>query len=303
MKNRELMVAARDRLRNAAQLDHFSNHRFHGRPQVIGDARSAGAGGMDAIRLVQIGHAGDAFEQKRHQRDFVLAREILKHLTKSRGVLFPVVRRRLHADEQHWNRALPRAMDDALQILLHLGWRQASQPVIGAERKNQQPHIPFERPARAPQSVGRRVARHAGIDDLERDARLVQLALQHGRIRLLARDAEARGQAVAERHDDGGAGCCGCVRCNGCIGAPGSSDVALRAEVDAVCEGGAGADPPHEIAASTTRERRTRFNLLYLTVVYSRPWSPSPFSRRWRGRERPSSAAAMPTQSASSRRR
>ena len=61
-------------------------------------------------------------------------------------------------------------------------------------------------------------------------------------------------------------------------------------------------DPPHEIAASTRRQRRTRFNLLYLTVVYSRPWSPSPFSRRWRARARPSNAAVMRMRSASSRR-
>ena len=80
---------------------------------------------MDAIRLVQIGHAGNAFEKKGHQRDLVLSREVSKHLTKSRGVLFPEVRRRLHADQQHWNRALPRPKDDALQILLHFGWRQA----------------------------------------------------------------------------------------------------------------------------------------------------------------------------------
>ena len=104
MKNGELMVAALDRFRNPAQLDHLSIIVFHGRPQVIGDASGAGAGGMDAIGLIQIGNAGDPFEQKRHERHLVFAREILKDLTKRRGVLFPVVRRRFHSDEQHRNR-------------------------------------------------------------------------------------------------------------------------------------------------------------------------------------------------------
>ena len=99
-------------------------------------------------------------------------------------------------------------MDDALQICLHLPRRQSPQPIVGAERENQQPHIPFERPVRAAQSIGSRVARYTGVDDLERDSGVVQLALQHRRIRLISRDAEPGSEAVAECHDTG----CGRVR-------------------------------------------------------------------------------------------
>ena len=55
-------------------------------------------------------------------------------------------------------------MNDRLEVVLHLADRQPAQPVVGAERQDQQPHIPFERPVRAPQSIGRRVAGHAGVD-------------------------------------------------------------------------------------------------------------------------------------------
>ena len=83
MKNGELMVAALDRLGDAAQLDHLSvDHRLHRRPEVIGNARGTGAVGMNAVRLIQSGNASDPLQQKRHELDFVFARQILKHLAK-----------------------------------------------------------------------------------------------------------------------------------------------------------------------------------------------------------------------------
>src|SRR5688500_15157170 len=91
----------------------------------------------------------------------------------------------------------------------------------------------------------------------------------------------------------GASGALGASRALGAAGALGATDLSRRSSW---ASGGAGAERPHEIAASTTRQRRTRFNPLYLTldVVYSRPWSPSPSSRRWRAHERLSSVAAMP---------
>ena len=88
---------------------------------MIGDARGAGSGRMNAVRLIQLRDARHALpaETARATTLFSL-REILKDLTELRGVLFPVVRRRLHPDEQHRDAALPGAMDDALEVLLHL---------------------------------------------------------------------------------------------------------------------------------------------------------------------------------------
>jgi hypothetical protein len=74
----------------------------------------------------------------------------MKDLTKRCRVLFPVVRGRFHADEQHRNCALPGAVNDALKVRLHLRRRQPAHAVVRAERENQQPHIAFERPGHAP---------------------------------------------------------------------------------------------------------------------------------------------------------
>ena len=240
---------------------------------------------------------------------FVLSRKVSKHLTKSRGVLFPEVRRRLHADQQHWNRALPRPMDDALQIFLHLSRRQASQPIVGPERKNQQTYVPFESPARSAQSVSRSVARHAGVDDLERSipaSRNLRCSTAgYASSRGMPRPAVRLSPSATMRGVDSGLS-------RRSSSAPAGARRMHWVRFPPCRQSGRGASaPPHEIAASTTRERRTRFNLLYLTprlrsgqaVVYSRPWSPSPFSRRWRAREPHWSAAGMPTRSASSRRR
>ena len=219
---------------------------------MIGDAGGAGAGGMDTIGLVQIGHAGHTFQQERNERHPVLAREILKHLTKCARVLFPVVRRRFHADEQHGNASLLRAMDDRLEVVFHLARGQAAKPVVRAQRQNQQPHIALERPVRAPQAVGRRVAGDAGVDDFER------------RIPALSACAEAEPDTPAPGGRPSPA-----VRL--------SPSATMRGAVGRAGADGTGAAPPpaaalptvsarpQAIAASTRRQRRTRFNPPYFT--------------------------------------
>jgi hypothetical protein len=104
--------------------------------------------------------------------------------------LFPIVRGRFHPDEQHRNGPLPRAMNDALEVRLHLVRGQTAQPVVGAERKNQQPDIAFENPGNAAQAVGGGVARYACVDDFVRESCRLQLALEQGGIRFVARDAK-----------------------------------------------------------------------------------------------------------------
>ena len=73
----ERLGAARDGLRDLAQLDHdpgrprcalrFGNRLQH-RPDVVGDDARAFGGRMDAVALVQRLDAGDALQQKRHER-------------------------------------------------------------------------------------------------------------------------------------------------------------------------------------------------------------------------------------------
>ena len=72
-----------------------------------------------------------------------------------------VVGRRLHAGEDHQHLPRARGVDDLREVLLHLGDRQPAQAVVGAERDDQHPHVPLERPVEPPQPAGGRVARDA----------------------------------------------------------------------------------------------------------------------------------------------
>ena len=175
---------------------------------MIGDARRTGIGRVNAIRLVESGHASDTLQQEWDERHPVFAREVLIHLTKSAGVRFPVVGRGLHADEQHGNAALLRAVDDALEVLFHLRGRQPAKAVVGAEGQDQHLYVAFERPGCAPRSVGCRVTRDTCVDDLQIVPGVFQFPLQQGRICLLAREAKTCSEAVTQ-HDDTGR----CLHC------------------------------------------------------------------------------------------
>ena len=77
----------------------------------------------------------------------------------------------------------------------------AAQRVVAAERDDQHPDVALERPVEPAQSAGRRVAGHAGVDHLVVQPGCVDLLLQQRWVRLARREAEARGQAVAENDD------------------------------------------------------------------------------------------------------
>ena len=64
---------------------------------------------------------------------------------------------------------MPRAFargDDLGEVALHVGDRQTAKTVVGAELDDQNPHVALERPVETAEAAGRRVARHAGVDDL-----------------------------------------------------------------------------------------------------------------------------------------
>ena len=79
---------------------------------------------VDPVGLVEIGIAGDALEQERHEAHLMLSRELVEHLAKLVGVDRPEVRRRLHADQQDGGALLLRACHNLAEILLHLTDRQ-----------------------------------------------------------------------------------------------------------------------------------------------------------------------------------
>ena len=69
---------------------------------------------------------------------------------------------------------MPRACARSMicdRLLLQLVGRQPAQAVVAAERDDQDAHVAVERPVEPRQAAGRRVARHAGVDDLVSRAR------------------------------------------------------------------------------------------------------------------------------------
>ena len=159
----------------------------------------------------------------------------------------------------------------------------------------EQPHITFERPVRAAQAIRGRVARHAGVDRLR--ARGPRPSASAAASRDTPLRAECPRPAVRLSPSTTTRGTAGCDGCDG------RGRVGCEAARDS--SGCGGADRRARDRRKHRRgKRRTRATQsIYLSttprsaVVYSRPWSPSPFSRRWRAHGRHSSAAVTPTRS------
>ena len=149
--------------------------------------------GMNAVALVQLGLPGDVVEQERNERApasrSARSRNAWRNAMAYSGPKFGGASMPARITTTFRSRA---RVDDLRQVLLHLGDREPAQPVVGAERDDQDSHVPFERPVEPPQPAGRRVARDAGVDDFELVAVGVDLLLQQRRIRLLSRAARGR---------------------------------------------------------------------------------------------------------------
>ncbi len=161
---------------------------------VVGDDLRALGVGVDAVRQVERGLAGDAFEEEGDERHFVLAGERLKGFVYLALVLGPCARRRVHPGEEDDDVALLRAFDDGGEVLLRLGDGLAAQKVVRAEFENQEAHVArVERPVEAAQTRRGGVARNTRVDDLVFKPVGVELLLQERGIALGWREAVARG--------------------------------------------------------------------------------------------------------------
>ena len=109
---------------------------------------------MDAVALVQIAVPGDVLQQKRNEEDALLQRDVAERLAERRGILLTVVRRRLHPGEDHDDAAVLGALDDAREVLLHLGDRQPAQPVVRPEGDDQDADLTLERPVQPSEATG-----------------------------------------------------------------------------------------------------------------------------------------------------
>src|SRR5439155_18116842 len=109
---------------------------FEERPQRLPDAledqRLRLLVRMDAIGLKVLGLLGESFQQERQQRHVVALADLGERFLEAAGVVLPVVRWQLHADEQHARAALARMLQDRAEVRLHLAKRQAAQAVVRA---------------------------------------------------------------------------------------------------------------------------------------------------------------------------
>ena len=174
-------------------------------------------------------------EHEAHERDALLAGDAAERLAEGGGIDRPGVGRRFHAAQQHGEVALAGGVDDGGQVLLQFLGRQAAQPVVAAELDDQDADVAVEGPVQPPQAAGRRIAGHAGVDDLEAEALAIDALLEPGREGLLAAQAVAGRDAVAE---DDEARACGRRRRRGRIRSRRRPEPRPRAAA------GAGAAPP-----------------------------------------------------------
>ena len=140
---------------------------------------------------------------KRTSGTLLVAGDGAERLAERGGVGRPGVGRRLHAAQQHGEVPLAGGADDGGQVLLQLVGRQAAQAIVAAELDDQHTDVAVERPVEAAQAARRGVPRDAGVDDLEVEALAIDALLEPGRERLIAPQAVAGRDAVAEHHQPG----------------------------------------------------------------------------------------------------
>ncbi|OGL11093.1 MAG: hypothetical protein A3I17_04865 [Candidatus Rokubacteria bacterium RIFCSPLOWO2_02_FULL_72_37] len=156
---------------------------------------------VDAVGLVEPGIGGHPLEQEGHEGDRLAARDLREHAGERPGELEAVVRRHAHAGQQHAGARPAQAQDDALEVVARRSRVLAAQPVVRAERDDDDLGRGTEHPVQPAQSPGRRVPADPRVDDAVVETLAAEAHLEARGIRLLRADAEPGGEAVAERHD------------------------------------------------------------------------------------------------------
>ncbi len=107
----------------------------------------------------------DTFEKKRHQRDVFLFGELAVNLGERIGVALAIIGWQLHAEQQHFRAALPRAVDHRGKISLQLRWRHPAQAVIATQLEDHQLRLMLCKQRRQPRlASGTGVATDRGVD-------------------------------------------------------------------------------------------------------------------------------------------
>jgi hypothetical protein len=86
---------------------------------------------VDAIRLVEAGHAADPFEQERHEGEAVLPREVHKDLLEARAVRGVEAEGQLHPDHDDARPGCLRALDRLREVAAN-GFQRSAHETVGA---------------------------------------------------------------------------------------------------------------------------------------------------------------------------
>jgi len=156
---------------------------------------------VNPVVLIEVRAPGDAFEQEWQERNPVLPGQDWEHLMKLAPVIRSHVGRTLQTRQQHGHVPLARTTEDLREIPFHLVGRQPPEAVVAPERDDENPHVAVKRPIQPAQPSRRRVARHAGVHDLETIAAPVEPPLEDRRVCLGFGKPEPGSQAVAEDDD------------------------------------------------------------------------------------------------------
>ncbi len=159
--------------------------------------------GVHAVTLHQAGIERHAIEEERVEHHIVALGEIAIDRAELLDIVLAEIARRLHAGEQHRQVLRLQALDNLLQRLFGRLRRQALQRVIGAELDDHSTCFRRHRPIEPIEPVRCRIAGHAGIGDGHVVTLGLQRLLELRREGLVLRQAEARGEAVAQHNDHG----------------------------------------------------------------------------------------------------
>ena len=176
-------------------------YRLEGPPDRLLDDLRAGRVRMDAVAVVQMWNSSDAVEKEWHEDDVMRIGQGAECLTEFRRIHRAVVRWCLHPRQNHRDAALLRTTDDPIEVLPHLRHRQPAQAIVGAQLDDEHIDVTVERPVQPAQPARRRVARDAGVHHFVGIPFGVEPHLNQRWDRLLARESQTGGQAVAEKNN------------------------------------------------------------------------------------------------------
>ncbi|MEF8793106.1 MAG: hypothetical protein V5A50_05390 [Thiohalorhabdus sp.] len=164
--------------------------------------------GMDAIGLHVLPTFAHAREQAGHKSGVTAFRHLAIHLGEGLGIGRPVVGRQPDSEQQDAGAGVPRKVDHLLEVGPHGRQRLAAQAVIAAELDDHhRGPVLGQGVGEAGQATAGGVAPDAGVDDLVREAPIVQPLAQAVHPAVFHRHPVGGADAVAHDQDNGGGGC------------------------------------------------------------------------------------------------